>query len=85
MLKTKDVSMTKLFQQKLFAKLVNNSGTPEAAFLVNRTFSFFKGTCLYCGFSSYFAFYLCSFMVVSYLDFLLRVKFTVQFQSLKQC
>lgn len=85
MLKTKDVSMTKLFQQKLFAKSVNNSGTPEAAFLVNRTFSFFKGTCLYCGFSSYFAFYLCSFMVVSYLDFLLHVKFTVQFQSLKQC
>lgn len=46
-LNTKDVNMTKLFQQKLFARLANNSGTAEAAFLVNRTFSIFKGTCLY--------------------------------------
>lgn len=46
MLKTKDVSMTKLFQQKLFDKLAKNSGTAEAALVVNRTFSFCKGTCV---------------------------------------
>lgn len=41
--------MTELFQQKLFTKLVNNSGTAEATFLANRTipFSFSKVTHLY--------------------------------------
>lgn len=74
MLKTKDVSMTKLFQQKLFDKLANNSGTAGAAFVVNRTFSFYKGTCLYYCFSSFFTFYLCSYMVASYLNFLIVFK-----------
>lgn len=31
-LKKKDVNMTEIFQKKSFAKLVNNSGTAEAAF-----------------------------------------------------
>lgn len=31
-LKKKDVNMIELFQQKLFAKLVNNSGNAETAF-----------------------------------------------------
>lgn len=41
--------MTELFQLKVFAKLVNNSGTAEAVFLVSRPypFSFSKATHLY--------------------------------------
>lgn len=72
--------MTELFQQKLFAKLVNNSGTAEAAFLVNRTipFSFSEASHLYSCFFSYSTFHLCSFtMAVAQITSYLMSNFTI--------